>query len=48
MLAPQEDFLWRLLRRLATPGFWLDLGERLLVAVMVIVLAQGLLGSPSA
>lgn len=43
MFVPPEDFLWRLLRRLAVPGFWLDVGERLLVAAMVVVLARLLL-----
>jgi small-conductance mechanosensitive channel len=41
---PQEHFLLHLLRRLADPEFWLDLGQRLLVAAFVVLLAWVLLG----
>lgn len=43
MIQLPEDFLWRLARRLAEPRFWLDLGQRLLVAAVVVLLARTLL-----
>lgn len=44
IVLPQEHFLWRVAQRLADPRPWLELAERLLVALVVILLARVLLG----